>query len=91
MDEMINRQMLLAARGDGEELERMSQLMNRMYRGAGHLLDGDPKKVLVDPKEVAFDKLLMEFTAELDLQLQDEFLQAEKSDNADSFFNKVQE
>ena len=69
MDELINRQMLLAARGDGEELERMGLLMNRMYRGAGHLLeDGDPRRrVLVDPKEVAFDKLLMEYTTELDL------------------------
>jgi hypothetical protein len=85
--------MLIGGRGDGEELERMGLFMNRINRGAGHLLeDGNPKKkALPDPREVAFDKLLMEYAAEIDQELQDEFLLSEKSDNNGSFFSRVQE
>lgn len=84
-------EMMMGARGDREELERqMGLFMNRINREAGHPLEAaDPKKkAQVDPRDIAFDKLLMEYAAELDLQLQDEQLQSEKSE---SFFSKVQE
>ena len=64
--------------------------MNRIHREAGRPLEAaDPKKkALVDPRDIPFDKLLIAYAAELDLQLQDEQLRSEKSE---SFFFKVQE
>ena len=66
----------------------MGLFMNRINREAGHPLEAADlkKKAIADPRDVAFDKLLIEYAVELDMRLQDEQLQSEKSE---SFFNKV--
>ena len=85
-----NLEQMMGGRAERAELERqMDLVVNRIRGEGGHPADGDlSKKILPDPREIAFDKLLMDYTAELDQQLQDEQLQSEKSL---SLIKKIQE
>jgi len=57
----------------GDDLERQMDLFMDRIRGEAHRAGvGAHKKVLPDPRMLPFDHLLVEWTSELDLKLQDE-------------------
>ena len=59
---------------------QMDMFMDRLRRESGHPLDVARKTVLPNPKDLAYDKLLIDFCSGLDQKLQDELLQGDKSE-----------
>jgi len=59
----------------GDDLERQMDVFMRRIRGEAHQAGVDAhKKVLPDPRMMSFDHILIEWTSELDVKLQDEQL-----------------